>query len=96
MGTDYTSFSPLTQNWNEDPTSVVDSKGRQVFQMDRPPADWVRNPKYGHLVYDRHIMLDHVGGAIRDIPGLPLTLDSDTPGWLLAGLRKCMAVTYSE
>ena len=96
MGDDYTSFSRLTQGWNENPESIVDSKGRRVFSMERRPADWIRNPKYGLLIYNGLVMLDKKDDAVRDIPGLPLTLGSKAPPWLLAGLTRCMHMHIPE
>ena len=96
MGTDYTSFSPLTQDWNDDPASIFDSRGRQVCLMPKPPADWCRSPKYGPLVYDGYVLLSHLDEAVKDIPGLPLTLESDPPAWLLVGLKRCVEFTTYE
>ena len=96
MGTDYTSFSPLTQDWTEDPKTVVDSKGRQVLFMNTYPKGWDNRPKYGRLIIDGKIILDHRSKPVRDIPGLPLTLSSDPPGWLLEGLRRCTKIGIEE
>lgn len=96
MGTDYTSFSPLTQGWNEDPKSVIDSKGRQILLMEKRPADWIRKPIYGPLIHNGLVMLDHENNPVRDIPGIPFTLEATAPGWLLEGLRRCMSMEIPE
>ena len=96
MGTNYTSYSPLTQGWSDDPTSVLDAMGRHVFSMKKRPADWVHNPKYGPLIYSGLIMLDHNDVPVRDIPGVPLTLETQAPPWLLEGLRRSSQMTYAE
>ena len=96
MGTDYTSFSPLTQGWNQDPNSIIDSKGRRVFSMEKRPADWMRSRKYGPLICNGLLMLDKTDKPVRDIPGLPLTLESKAPAWLLAGLRRCVYMNIPE
>ena len=96
MGTDYTSYSPLIHSWTTDPTSVVDSKGRHVFSMKKPPEDWIQNPNYSLLIYNGLVMLDHDDHPIRDIPGLPLTLETRAPPWLLEGLRRCTKITIPE
>lgn len=96
MGTSYTSYSPLTRGWTDDPTSVVDSKGRQVFSMKKPPEGWIQNPKYGLLIYNGLVMLDHDDLPVRDIPGLPLTLETHASAWLLEGLRRCTKITIPE
>ena len=93
MGTNCTSFSPLTQSWNEDPNSIIDSKGRQVIWMKKPPADWIRNLKYGPLIHKGLIMLDQKDKPVRDIPGLPMTLSTKAPAYLLAGLERCLGLT---
>ena len=90
MGTDHTSFCPLMQGWTEDISSVVDSKGRQVFLMDKPPAEWKRYPEYRPLIYKGVIMLDQKDRPVRDIPGLPWTLSTNIPTFLLAGLIRCL------
>ena len=64
--------------------------------MDKPPKDWIRNPKYGPLVYNGHVLLSDSDEVVRDIPGLPFTLESDPPDWLLAGLRRCMDFSIYE
>lgn len=96
MGTDYTSYSPLTRDWTEDPNSVIDSKGRRVFEMKERPADWQRHPRYTPLIYNGLVMLDHKDRPIRDIPGLPLTLETQAPASLLGGLRRCAKMTFPE
>lgn len=96
MGTNYTSFSSLTKGWNEDPSSVVDLKGRRVFLMENFPADRAKNVKYGPLMYNGLIMLDHEDNPIRDIPGFPLTLETDLPGWFLGGLKRCTSAIWPE
>lgn len=96
MGTDYTSFSPLTQGWNQDPNSIIDSQGRRVFAMEKRPADWMRSRKYGTLIYNGLVMLDKSDNPVRDIPGLPLTLENKAPAWLLAGLKRCLYMHIPE
>ena len=96
MGTDYTSFSPLTKGWTKDPLSVVDSKGRQVFLMEKRPSDWNYAPVYGHLFHKEHILLSHMNRPIRDIPGLPLTIDTQVEGRFLEGLRRCSKIEMNE
>ena len=96
MGTNYTSFSPLTQGWTSNPSSVVDSKGRQVFLMEKRPSDWNNAPVYAHLFHNGHLLLSHKDRPIRDIPGLPLTIDTEVPGWFLEGLRRCSRIEMDE
>ena len=96
MGTNYTSFSPLTQGWTSNPSSVVDSKGRQVFLMEKRPSDWNNAPVYAHLFHNGHLLLSHKNRPIRDIPGLPLTIDTEVPGWFLEGLRRCSRIEMAE
>ena len=96
MGTDFTSFSLLTQGWNADPKSVKDSHGRSVFSLKKIDAGWKGRAKYDYLVYDGRVMLDQKENPVRDVPGLPLTLQAELPGWLLAGLRRCMNFTVDE
>lgn len=96
MGTDYTSFSPLTQGWNQDPNSIIDSQGRRVFAMEKRPADWMRSREYGTLIYNGLVMLDKSDNPVRDIPGLPLTLKNKAPAWLLAGLKRCLYMHIPE
>ncbi|KAM0804760.1 hypothetical protein BDR22DRAFT_547621 [Usnea florida] len=96
LGTDWTSFSPLIQGWTENPDTVRDSKGRRVFEMERPPRGWVKRPPYGHLTYNGLIMLDYENNPVRDIPGLPLTLASEHQGWLLEGLRRCTRIKVDD
>ena len=93
MGTNYTSFSPLTQGWTNDLMSVIDFKGRHIFSMEARPADLMDKPVYGNLLYNGLVMLDQENNPVRDIPGIPHTLDASAPGWLLEGLRRC---TYME
>ena len=97
LGTNLTSFSPLTRGWTEDPNSMLDSKGRRVFDMETSPSDWVKEPRYGHLTFNGLIMLDHDNRAVKDIPGLPLTLSTSSQnGWLLEGLRRCTRIETKE
>ena len=96
MGDDLTSFSPLTQGWNEDPNSVLDSQGRRVFTMKKRPTGWIRRAQYGPLIYNGLVMLDYKDNPVRDIPGIPLTLATQAPAWLLAGLRRCIDLTVDE
>lgn len=96
MGTDHTSFSPLTQGWTADPDSVIDSRGRPVFALKKHEAGWIGRAQYGPLVYNGRVMLDHKNLPVRDVPGLPLTLQSEAPPWLLAGLRRCMDLKIEE
>ena len=95
-GTNITSFSPFTQGWTENPNSVLDSKGRRVFDMETFPIDWVGEPRYGHLTLDGLIMLDFDNRAVKDIPGLPLTLSTGCDPWLLEGLRRCTRIETKE
>ena len=96
MGTNHTSFSPLTQGWNEDPASIVDFRGRRVFQMKERPADWIISSRYRPLIYNGLVMLDHEDNAVRDIPLFPLTLEAQTPEWFLEGLRRCISTKFPE
>ena len=96
MGTNYTSFSTLTQGWTTDRTSVVDSKGRQVFSMEGPPAELRRKAKYESLMHDGFLLLDAKDKPVRDIPGLPLTLDTRVEAWFLEGLRRCLNLNIPE
>ena len=95
MGTDYTSFSPLTQGWTEDPATIVDAKGRQVM-FTKEPDDWEKKPRYQPLMINGYIILDHDHRPVRDIPGLPLTLANQAGGGLLEGLRRCQRVKTKE
>ena len=71
MGVDYTSFSPVTEGWNSNPSSVVNSQGRQVFGMTTPPENWQVIPPYRPLVHRGYVLLDDKDKPVRDIPGLP-------------------------
>ena len=84
------------QGWSEDRDTVRDSKGRRVFDMENPPTGWDDDPPYGHLIYNKLIMLDHEDRPVRDIPGLPLTLATTTRGWQLEGLRRCTKIEVNE
>lgn len=96
MGTDVTSFTPLTQGWYGDVSSVVDSKGRQVFSMNKPPAEWKQYPEYRPLIHKGLIMLDQKDRPVRDIPGLPLTLSTKIPAFMLAGLERCFNAKFHQ
>ncbi|KAL9066474.1 MAG: hypothetical protein Q9161_007537 [Pseudevernia consocians] len=96
MGTDYTSFSPLTQGWTNDLMSVIDFKGRHIFSMEARPADLMGKPVYGNLLYNGLVMLDQENDPVRDIPGIPHTLDASAPGWLLEGLRRCTSMEVPD
>lgn len=96
MGVDYTSFSPVTQGWNSNPSSVVNSQGRQVFSIITPPENWQVIPPYGPLVHRGSVLLDHKNKPVRDIPGLPFTLSTEVKGWFLGGLRRCIQVHVKE
>lgn len=96
MGTDYTSFTYLTRGWNEDPLSVRDAKGRQVFLMNQPPADHCIKARYNVLTLDGDVLLDYNNKAVLDIPGLPLTLKTDLEGWFVAGLRRACKIEIKE
>ena len=97
MGTNYTSFSPMTQGWNEeDPHTIVDPQGRQVLFMEKPPVDWDKKPVYNNLMYQDCVVLDHRRKPVRDIPGFPLTLDSTASGLFLEGLRRCHSTEIPE
>lgn len=96
MGTDITSYSPLTQGWTADPDSVRDFRGRPVFSIKKHEAGWTGRAQYGPLLYNGIVMLDCKDNPVRDVPGLPLTLQTEAPAWLLAGLRRCMSFTIDE
>lgn len=96
MGVNYTSFSPVTQGWNSDPSSVVDSQGRQIFSITTPPENWTILPPYGPLMHRGCVLLDHKSQPVRDIPGLPLTLSTSVEGWFLGGLRRCIQLEMRE
>ena len=96
LGTNWTSYSPLIQGWTEDPNTVLDSKGRRVFEMENAPSDWNHDPPYAHLTYNGLIMLDYENRPVKDIPGLPLTLAEGSKGWLLEGLRRCTKIEVNE
>ena len=96
MGVDYTSFSPVTQGWNSNSSSVVNSQGRQVFSITKPPENWQVIPPYRPLVYRGWVLLDDKDKPVRDIPGLPLTLATSVEGWFLGGLRRCIQLHMKE
>ena len=95
MSLDYTSYSPITSNWTQDPSSIIDSKGRQVALMSRP-ADWTHNPKTSYLEYEGLVMLDHNNQPVKDYPGAPLTLSTKAPPHLLLGLQRCFGMITEE
>ena len=95
MGTNYTSFSILTGDWNDNPCSVVDTQDRQVMYINRPD-DWNKRGTFGPLIFNDRILLDDHHNPVRDIPWLPLTLNSEVEGWLLVGVRRCEAIELKE
>ena len=96
MSVDYTSYSPVTLGWNDDPSSIRDRKGRQVCLMHDPPEDWKHNPGGGYMKCEGLVMLDINNRPIVEYPGAPLTLASTTKGWILEGLVKTFGMTIYE
>lgn len=66
MSLDYTSYSPFTHSLSDDchgycplthsQTDDVD-KGRHIFLLPKPPADWVQNPEHSNFTDQVHTML---------------------------------------
>lgn len=97
MGVDHTSFSYLTRHWNEeDLRSVLDAEGRQVLLMKRRPDDFNERVKYDPLQLNGHVLLDSGNNPVRDVPGLPLTLDTRIEGWFITGLRRSLKIEMKE
>ena len=96
MSVDYTSYSPVTRDWTSDPASVTDSKGRQVHFLPTCPADLQYDPTCGYLKCEGLVMLDHNDRPIKAYPGVPRTLCTETPGWLLESLRRVFGMSYPE
>ena len=96
LGVDRTSFSKLTRGWTEEPWSVVDAKGRQVLLMKKPPADFKTKVTYDLLELDGYILLDSDNNPVRDIPGLPLTLETNLKPWFITGLRRSLKMEVKE
>ena len=93
----YTSYSPITQGWNDDNLwSMRDSRGRHAFLMPAPPTDWQHNPHSGYLTYNGLVMLDQNNRPVKDYPGAPLTLSYDATASLIEGLRRYFGMTYSD
>ena len=93
----YTSYSPLTQGWNDDNLrSMRDSHGRHAFLMPNPPPDWQHNPNSGYMMYNGLVMLDQNNRPVKDYPGAPLTLSYDAKASLVEGLRRYFGMTYSD
>lgn len=89
MEIDHTIFSPLTQGWNEDPDSVIDSQGSCIFNVKTLGGLYKRYQirSFGlqqarDLADNGLVMLDHKDIPLRDVPGLPLTLQTEAPAWL--------------
>ena len=96
MSLNYTSYSPVTQDWTSDPASIRDLKGRQVCLMRHPPADWTHNPKTGFLTHEGLVVLDENNRPVKDFPGAPLALSNKVPAYLLEGLRRTFGMTIPE
>lgn len=96
MSLNYTSYSPVTQDWTSDPASIRDLKGRQVCLMRSPPADWTHNPKTEFLTHEGLFILDENNRPIKDFPGAPLALSNKAPAHLLEGLRRTFGMTIPE
>lgn len=96
MTLNYTSYSPITQGWTDDLSSMKDSKGRDTLWLPSPPPDYVHMPKCGYLMFEGLVMLDDNNRPIKDFPGAPLTLETKVPGHLLEGLRRYFGMTHSE
>lgn len=93
----YTSYSPITQGWNDDDLrSMTDSRGRHAFLMPAAPPDWEHNPSSGYLMCDGLVMLDQNNRPVKEYPGAPLTLSYDAPASLVEGLRRYFGMTYSD
>ena len=96
MSTNYTSYSPLTLDWTEDPHSIKDSKGRELMFMPARPQDLTHNPICGHLMCEGLVMLDHNNRPIKAYPGAPRTLAVGTiepQAFFLEGLRRVFGMT---
>ena len=96
MGVDCTSFSYLTQGWTENPRSVFDAKGRQVLLMNQRPADFNIKVTYDLLKLNGCILLNSDNNPVRDVPGLPLTLETKLEGWFITGLRRSLRIEMKE
>lgn len=96
MSTDYTSYSPITAGWTEDPSSMKDEDGGDTLWLPTRPAGRKHNPDCGYLTYDGRVLLDENNRAIKSYPGAPLTLHSKVPGYFLCGLRRYFGMTHSE
>ena len=98
MSEDYTSYSPLTQGWNNDMdvSTVRDSKGRQVFLMPEAPTDYTPKPRCGYLMFEGLFILDDNNRPIKDYPGAPLTLSTQAPACLMEALRRVLGMTIFE
>ena len=93
----YTSYSPITQGWNDDNLrSMRDSQGRHAFLMPDPPPDWQHNPYSGYMMYNGLVMLDQNNRPVKDYPGAPLTVSYDAKASLIEGLRRYFGMTYSD
>lgn len=96
MSLDYTSYSPLTSGWTNDPATIRDHRGRQVCLMDQPPKDWHHNPEIPYLMFEDKVVLDVNNRPIKDYKGAPLTISIEAEGWLLEGLYRTLGMTISE
>ena len=95
-GVDQTSFSYLTRGWTKDPRSIFDAKGRQVMLMNQPPADFNAKVTYDLLKLGGYVLLDGHNNPVRDVPGLPLTLETDIEAWFITGLRRSLRIDMKE
>ena len=99
MSSDYTSYSPVTCNWTDDPRSITDSEGQEVMFLPARPPHLPHNPECDFLMCEGLIMLDQDDKPVKAYPGAPRTLASDviqSPGYLLQGLRSILGMTVEE
>lgn len=99
MSLDYTSYSPVTSAWTNDPRSIRDSEGEEVLFLPARPPHLPWNPECGLLICEGLVMLDQDNVPIKDYPGAPRTLATSVgegPGHLLQGLRSILGMTVKE